>query len=82
MADTSALIYPAKSAEFVQILKKLFKAIYFPPSVHHENIVRGRELGKQDALLLERLVEEGFLVVKPLDDSGRKIKERLIKISG
>lgn len=82
VADTSALIYPAKNSEFIRILKKLFNNIYIPPSVHDESIVRGKELGKQDALLLERLVEEGFLVKKPLDDIGGKIKEKLSKTRG
>ncbi len=77
VADTSALIYPAKNPGFIRLLKKLFKTIYLPPSVHQVSIVRGRELGKQDALLLERLVEEGFLVIKPLNDAGKKIKKKL-----
>ncbi len=79
VADTSALIYPAKNLEFIRVLKKLFSGIYIPPAVHKESIVRGKELGKQDALLLEGLVEEGFLIIKPLDDLGRKTKERLSK---
>lgn len=81
VADTSALIYPA-NLEFIRILKKLFKTIYIPPTVHQESIVRGKELGKQDALLLERLVEEGFLIIKPLNDQGRKIKGELLKTRG
>lgn len=82
VADTSALIYPAKNLKFIQILKKLFKTIYVPPSAHRESIVRGKELGKQDAFLLERLVDEGFLIIRPLDASGRKLKERLLKTKG
>ncbi len=77
VADTSALIYPAKNPEFIRILKKIFKTIYIPPAVHQESIERGKELGKQDALLLEKLVEEGFLIIKPLDAAGVKIKEKL-----
>ncbi len=82
VADTSALIYPAKNQEFTRILKKLFQTIYIPPSVHQESIIKGKELGKQDALLLEKMVAEGFLILKPLDESGRKIKEKLLKTKG
>lgn len=77
IADTSALIYPAKNLEFIRIFKKLFKTIYLPPSVYQESIVRGKEMGKRDAFLLERLVEEGFLLIKSLDDVGEKIKGTL-----
>lgn len=79
VADTSALIYPAKNLEFIRILKKIFKIIYIPPAVHQESIVRGKELGKQDALLLEKLVEEGFLIIRTLDGAGVKIKDKLSK---
>lgn len=82
VADTSALIHPAKNSEFIGILKKIFDKIYLPPSVYNESIVRGKERGKRDALLLEGLMEEGFLIQKPLNDVGRRIKEKLSKMRG
>ena len=79
IADTSALIYPAKNPSFTRILKQLFKAIYIPPSVHEEAITHGKELGKQDAVKLEKLSEEGFLILKPLENTAENIKKDLQK---
>ena len=82
VADTSALIYTAKNQEFTQILKKIFQNIYIPPSVHQESIIKGKELGKQDALILEKMIEEDFLILKPLNKYGKEIKEKIQKTKG
>ncbi len=79
VADASALIHSAKDPRFVKILKTLIEKIYIPPAVYQESVARGKEAGKKDVLVLENLLEGGFLILKDLDETGKKIKRGLVK---
>ena len=63
VSNASPLIYLAKIKR-TRILPRLFQEILVANRVYEETVVRGRELGYEDANLIDELVQTGFIRVK------------------
>ncbi|MHA1595624.1 MAG: hypothetical protein ACTSXJ_05660 [Candidatus Baldrarchaeia archaeon] len=75
--DATSLIYLAKSSN-KDLLRLLFGKILVPPAVYEEVVVRGKEIGARDALLVERNIKEGVLEVVAIDDDKVKSVENML----
>ncbi|MHB1907813.1 MAG: hypothetical protein ACYCQJ_02940 [Nitrososphaerales archaeon] len=62
IADTSSVIYPAKVSSFWKVMKDTFEEILIPEAVHEE-ILRGKEFGSSDVPIIERAIDDGWLIV-------------------
>jgi len=65
ISNTSPLIYLAKLQK-LKLLKTLFKEIIIPKQVYEE-VIRGKEDGFFDALLVEKAVENGWMKIKEIE---------------
>ncbi len=64
--DATPLIYLAKT-DNLHLLEIMDTELIIPHSVFQEVVVKGKELGKPDALIIERLVDEGVFKIEDLD---------------
>ena len=62
VADSSALIHPAKVPDFWSLLKKTFDEIRIPGAVHEE-ILKGKNFGSSDVPVIEKSIEQGWIKV-------------------
>lgn len=62
VSNATPLIYLAKIGR-LDLLRKVFGEVYIPEEVKVEVVDRGKQLGEEDAYLVERAVEEGWLRV-------------------
>lgn len=74
--DATPLIYLAKVNK-LHLLEKIDAELIIPHSVFEEVVVKGRELGKPDASIIERLINEGIFKIEETGESGfyNKLKE-------
>jgi predicted nucleic acid-binding protein len=63
VSNSTPLIYLAKANQLI-LLKELIKTTIIPEAVYNEVVVRGKELGKSDAFLVDRAIDEGWIVVR------------------
>lgn len=56
-------MYLAKLGE-IELLKKLFKKVVVPDEVYEEVVLKGKEGGFLDSLIIEKAVKDGWLQVK------------------
>lgn len=63
VSNSTPLIYLAKIGK-ITLLEEIFEKMYIPEEVFREVIVKGREFDKEKVLLLEQLIEEGFIKVR------------------
>lgn len=67
VSNAPPLIYAAKIG-FLPHLKKLYGRVLIPPAVHEEAVERGVEMRAADALVIEKAVKEGWIMVLELSD--------------
>ncbi len=69
VSNATPLIYLAK-IEKLELLKKIYKTILISEEVRQEVVDRGKQLGKKDAYIIEKAVQEGWI----LEEKTNKIK--------
>lgn len=62
IADSSALIHPAKIPSFWNAMKNTFEEILIPEAVHRE-ILKGKEFDSADVPIIEKEIAEGWIKV-------------------
>lgn len=62
VSNATPLIYLAKVGR-LDLLRRVFGEVYVPEEVKVEVVDRGKQLGREDAYLVERAVDEGWLRV-------------------
>jgi predicted nucleic acid-binding protein len=74
--DATPLIYLAK-IEKLHLLEKVDAERIIPASVFEEVVVKGKKLGKPDAAVIEKLIEQGVFKVEDVEKTGlyEKLKE-------
>lgn len=77
--DATPLIYLAKTGKLhlLEMVDTELIELIIPRSVFEEVVIKGKELGKPDALIIERLVDEGVFQIEDADKSDfyNKLKE-------
>ena len=63
VSNATPLIYLAK-ADRLGLVLSLFEEILIPEAVHEEVVAKGKRLGRADALLVEKAIEEGRISVR------------------
>ncbi|HJH27459.1 MAG TPA: DUF3368 domain-containing protein, partial [Methanophagales archaeon] len=66
--DATPLIYLAKVGK-VHLLWNISEKKVIPRGVFEEVVVKGKEAGKADALIVERLIEQGVFQVTEVDET-------------
>lgn len=79
ISDSTALILLAK-ASVLEIFAN--RNIVIIPEAVYKEVIKGKETGRSDSILTERLVHEGKLRLKKPDDSTRKSIQRLFNLKG
>ncbi|MFO7966494.1 MAG: DUF3368 domain-containing protein [Archaeoglobaceae archaeon] len=74
--DATPLIYLAKVNK-LHLLEKIDTELIIPQSVFEEVVVKGRELGKPDALIIERLVDKGDFKIEETDAGESEFYNKL-----
>ncbi len=67
--DATALIYLAKVGK-LQLIENISAKKIIPRSVFEEVVVKGKEAGKTDALMVERLIEQGIFQVSEVEETA------------
>lgn len=62
VSNATPLIYLAK-ARRLDLLRTIFKEVYIPEEVKVEVVDRGKKLGEEDAYVVERAINDGWLKV-------------------
>ena len=75
--DATPLIYLAK-VEKLNLLWNISEKKVIPKSVFEEVVVKGKEAGKVDALIVERLIEQGVFQVTEVEETD--VYRKLMKI--
>lgn len=63
VSNSTPLIYLAKANQLI-LLKELIETTIIPEAVYSEVVVRGKELGINDAFLVDRAIDEGWITVQ------------------
>lgn len=63
VSDSTPLIHLAKINKIIY-LKKIFSKILIPEEIVQEVIKKGKEQGRKEISLIEKLIEEGFIEIK------------------
>jgi|Deesub1362B_J571_1020462.scaffolds.fasta_scaffold02390_6 hypothetical protein len=63
VSNSTPLIYLAKLNK-LYLLREFFAEVYIPREVYREVVVRGKEEGYADALLVEEAIKEGWIRVE------------------
>ncbi|MDO8459730.1 MAG: DUF3368 domain-containing protein [Nanoarchaeota archaeon] len=63
VSDSTPLIHLSKIG-CLNFLKELFEEIIIPKAIYEEVIIKGKTLGKNEIILIEKLIEEGFIITK------------------
>ena len=66
IANSTPLIYLAKLGK-LNFLKKFFKIIYIPDEVKKEVVDQVKELNEPDALIVEKAINDGWIIVKKVE---------------
>ncbi len=66
IANSTPLIYLAKLNR-LNLLKKFFKIIYIPEEVKKEVVDQGKELNETDSLIVEKAINDGWIIVKKVE---------------
>jgi predicted nucleic acid-binding protein len=74
VSNASPLIYLAKIKQ-IRLLPKLFQEILVSNRVYEETVIRGRELGYEDANLINEQVQTGFINVRRVSLEKQFLKE-------
>ena len=69
-SDASPLICLAKAGK-LYLLRELFERVVIEEEVKREAIVRGKEEGDPDALVIENAVKEGWIEVERIEEEKR-----------
>jgi len=74
--DATPLIYLAKIGK-LHLLQKINTERIIPNSIFEEVVIKGKKLGKPDAIVVDRLVESGVFRIENVERTGfyEKIKE-------
>lgn len=75
--DATPLIYLAKVGK-LHLLRNISEKKVIPRSVFEEVVVKGKEAGKVDALIVERLIEQGVFQVTEVEETDvyRKLMKK------
>ena len=63
VSDATPWIHLSKISK-ISYLKNLFDKIFIPTEIFEEVVVKGKELNKKEVVLIEKLIEENFIIVK------------------
>lgn len=63
VSNSSPLIYLTKLSK-LELLRKLYRKILIPKEVYEEVVVKGKENYETETLLIEKFIDEGFIIVK------------------
>ncbi|MEM3563181.1 MAG: DUF3368 domain-containing protein [Candidatus Jordarchaeaceae archaeon] len=74
VSNASPLIYLAKIKQ-IKLLPQLFQEILVPNRVYQETVIKGRELGYEDANLIYEQVQTGFIKIKRVSLEKQFLKE-------
>ena len=73
ISNATPLIYLAKSGS-LKLLKKLFDSILIPKEVYEEVVVKGKEEGFSDALVVEEQIEKGWISIEDLGSDEKLVE--------
>lgn len=62
VSNATPLIYLAKAGR-IDLLRMIFEEVYIPEEVKVEVVDRGKQLGMEDAYIIERGIDDGWLKV-------------------
>lgn len=62
VSNVTPLIYLAKIGR-LDLARKIFEEVYIPEEVKVEVVNRGKQLGEEDAYVVERAIDSGWLMV-------------------
>jgi len=66
--DATPLIYLAK-VEKLHLIRNIIEERIIPYSVFEEVVVKGKAAGKEDALIVNRLIEQGVFLVREVEET-------------
>ena len=78
VSNTSPLMYLAKLGK-LEFLQKLFGKVFIPQAVYTEVVVRGKERGFADAILIEKAIDNRWMEVKKAV-ADRKIEKYISEL--
>jgi predicted nucleic acid-binding protein len=81
VSNSSPLIHLCKLGK-LGFAKEVFDSVIMPPAVRRETIQLGKEEGYSDALVLEKLEEEGWLKTMELSKKSAKLAMDLFDVVG
>jgi len=68
VSDATPLIHLSKIGK-LSYLKRIFDKIFIPKEIYDEVVVKGKQLYKKDAVLIEELMKKNFIIVKDADSA-------------
>jgi predicted nucleic acid-binding protein len=77
--NSTPLIYLAKGS-VLELLEELPEKKIIPPLVHEEVVIKGKQRGATDAILIEKAVDKGAIERETIKD--KKFLRALLKIPG
>jgi len=79
VSNTSPLIFASKVPKILDLLKDTYEGIVIPPEVYKESVDEALKSDKpgvrESGLAIKKLVDDGFVMVKELDDDSLAIKQ-------
>jgi len=73
ISNATPLIYLTKSGS-IKLLKKLFESVLIPKEVYEEVVVKGKEEGFSDAIVVEEQIEEGWISIDNLGTDEKLVE--------
>lgn len=78
--DSTCLIYLAKTGK-LNLLKQIYKKVFIPKAVYKEIILKGKEKGFADAIILEKAINKELIEVKELKKRRMEESRELCEIA-
>ncbi|MEM2984368.1 MAG: hypothetical protein QXL24_04055 [Candidatus Jordarchaeaceae archaeon] len=78
VSNAGPLIHLAQISK-LHLLKKLFECVLIIPEVKSEVVDEGIKLGHSDALIVKKVIDEGWIIVKSVTKKGLSTAKRIAK---
>ncbi|MBS7251915.1 MAG: hypothetical protein KIH08_15190 [Candidatus Freyarchaeota archaeon] len=78
VSNAGPLIILAQMSK-LHLLKKLFECVLIIPEVKREVVNEGVKLGHSDALIVKKVIDEGWIIVKSVTKEGLSTARRIAK---
>lgn len=78
VSNTSPLIWLSKIGK-ISLLKELYGEVVIPEEVYRESVERGLQEGFSDALVIKEGVNQGWIKISGLSESGSLLCQRIME---